>query len=93
MRLRCPYCGERDRQEFTVRGELAEAARPEGLDVSPEAMHAHVYARRNRPGVHDELWFHAAGCHAWLVVTRDTCTHDVIQVQSARQKCQPGTAP
>jgi methylglutamate dehydrogenase subunit B len=83
MRIACPHCGERDRQEFTVLGDAAPV-RPDGLDVRPDAMCAYVYERDNVAGAHRELWYHGAGCHAWLVVTRDTRTHAVMGVACAR---------
>ena len=30
-----------------------------------------------RAADYDEYWHHAAGCRRWLVVTRDTVTHEV----------------
>jgi sarcosine oxidase subunit delta len=35
-------------------------------------------------GLHRELWYHAAGCHGWLVVTRDTMSHEIKRVEFAR---------
>jgi heterotetrameric sarcosine oxidase delta subunit len=83
MRIACPHCGERDRQEFTVLGDAAPV-RPDGLDASRDAMFAYVYERDNVAGPHREFWYHTAGCHAWLVVTRDTRTHAVLGVECAR---------
>ena len=83
MRIACPHCGERDRQEFTVLGD-ATPVRPDGLDADPEAMFAYVYLRDNVAGPHREFWYHGAGCHAWLVVERDTRTHAVLKVELAR---------
>jgi methylglutamate dehydrogenase subunit B len=83
MRIGCPYCGERDVQEFAYRGDAAKI-RPDGLDASPNAMFDYVYLRDNPAGPHGELWYHLAGCHAWLVVTRDTRTHAVAKVEPAR---------
>ena len=83
MRIPCPYCGERDRLEFSILGEDL-GARPDGLDTSPDAMFQYVYGRKNVAGLHDELWYHAAGCHAWLVVRRNTLTHEIAAVHPAR---------
>jgi sarcosine oxidase subunit delta len=47
-------------------------------------MYDYVYPRRNAAGLHREYWYHGAGCHAWLVVERDTNTHDVAKVTAAR---------
>jgi sarcosine oxidase subunit delta len=83
MRIPCPYCGERDRREFTVLGD-ADPVRPDGMNVDTGAMYDYVYPRRNAAGLHREYWYHGAGCHAWLVVERDTVTHAVTKVTAAR---------
>ena len=44
----------------------------------------YVYLRDNPRGPLRELWYHAAGCHSWLVVTRDTLTHEISRVEFAR---------
>lgn len=85
MRIPCPHCGERDAQEFSYFGD-ATLIRPDGLDASANAMHDYVYRRDNPAGPHREFWYHQAGCHAWLTVTRDTRTHAVIEVQPARDQ-------
>ena len=84
MRIPCPYCGERDRREFTVLGD-ADPARPDGMDAAPDAMFDYVYQRTNAAGLHREFWYHGAGCHAWLIVERDTRDHAIKGVQTARQ--------
>lgn len=83
MRIRCPYCGERDVQEFTYLGD-ASKVRPEGSDTSAAAMFDYVYVRDNPAGRHREFWYHSAGCHAWLVVVRDTRTHAIGEAEPAR---------
>jgi methylglutamate dehydrogenase subunit B len=88
MRIPCPYCGERDRREFTVLGD-AGPVRPNGMDADAgaksEAMFDYVYQRTNPAGLLREYWYHGAGCHAWLVVERDTRTHAIKGVNTARQ--------
>ena len=84
MRIRCPHCGERDNGEFSYLGD-ATVIRPDGMDASPQAMHDYVYLRDNPAGPHRELWYHAAGCRSWLVVTRDTRSHAIHDVSSARE--------
>ena len=77
MRIKCPYCGERDASEFTYLG-AADLKRPD--PVAPDAEAAffeYAYIRDNPAGRHRELWFHGAGCHAWVVVERDTRTHEI----------------
>jgi sarcosine oxidase subunit delta len=83
MRIPCPHCGERDLQEFVYLGD-AGPRRPDGLGASLAAMHDYVYLRQNPAGPHRELWYHAAGCRAWLAVTRDTVSHAIAAVEAAR---------
>jgi sarcosine oxidase subunit delta len=82
MRIRCPYCGERSNDEFTVLGDAdALSARPSGSDAAQ--FHEYAYQRTNPAGPFRELWYHAAGCRRWLVVTRDTRTHAITDVAFA----------
>ena len=43
-----------------------------------------IYLRDNPAGLHRELWFHEYGDRSWLIVTRDTVTHAVVDVALAR---------
>ena len=90
MRITCPYCGARDAQEFSYLGD-ANPQRPDGMDATEAAMHDYVHLRDNPAGRHRELWYHGAGCHAWLVVTRDTRTHAIEAVDVAK-KTRAGAA-
>ena len=82
MRIRCPHCGERDLREFAYLGD-AGMARPAVGASSAAAFDDYVYQRENPAGRHREYWFHAFGCHGWLVVTRDTVTHAIERVEPA----------
>jgi heterotetrameric sarcosine oxidase delta subunit len=78
MRIHCPYCGERDAHEFSYRGD-ANLARPDPAAPGAAAEFCDfVYLRDNPAGVHREHWYHGAGCHSWLVVERDTRTHEIL---------------
>ncbi|MFA6966840.1 sarcosine oxidase subunit delta [Bosea sp. (in: a-proteobacteria)] len=90
MRITCPYCGARDAQEFSYLGD-ANPQRPDGMNATEAAMHDYVHLRDNPAGRHRELWYHGAGCHAWLVVTRDTRTHAIEAVDVAK-KTKAGAA-
>ena len=81
MRIPCPHCGERGNDEFFYLG-AAGLARP-ATDAPAEAWHDYVYQRDNPAGPHKELWQHVHGCRRWLVVTRDTRTHEVFSVADA----------
>ncbi|MSP66524.1 MAG: sarcosine oxidase subunit delta [Alphaproteobacteria bacterium] len=85
MRIDCPYCGERGSEEFSYLGDADTLmARPDAdRPDAAAAFHAYVYLRDNPAGRHRELWYHGAGCHSWLVVTRDTRTHAITVVISA----------
>ena len=88
MRIACPHCGERDVREFTCLGD-ATPTRPD--PDAPDALARftdYVYLRDNPAGSHRELWYHGAGCQAWLVVTRDTRSHVITGVES----CEHGDA-
>jgi sarcosine oxidase subunit delta len=81
MRIQCPWCGERGVEEFAYHGD-AGVTRPDA-EASAEIWAEYVYLRDNPAGRHRELWYHAAGCHAWLVVERDTRTHEIFAVAQA----------
>lgn len=79
----CPHCGSRPKEEFEIKG--AALARP-----APDAPHAkwvdHVFLRENPRGRYEEYWHHVAGCRRWLVVTRDTASHEVEACRDAADK-------
>jgi sarcosine oxidase subunit delta len=78
MRIPCPFCGERDGEEFQVLGEAA-GPRPDPTGADAEARFVdYVHLRDNPAGPHREYWYHAAGCRRWLVVSRDTRDHAVL---------------
>ncbi len=78
MRLTCPLCGERDRREFTYQGAASMLERPSGGD--PRAWSDWLHLRDNPAGLTRDLWYHEAGCTSWLVVERDTVTHEIHTV-------------
>ncbi len=80
MRIPCPYCGERDAQEFVYRGD-ARSARPD----SDDDFHDYIYLRENPAGRLSELWYHSYGCRTWLVVDRDTRTHEIFGARYAQE--------
>jgi heterotetrameric sarcosine oxidase delta subunit len=91
MRIPCPYCGSRDAAEFSYFGD-ATPRRPaaSGDHAADEAtMFAYVYLRDNPAGRHQEFWYHGNGCRSWLVVTRDTISHDISDVRLAATERQP----
>ena len=82
MRINCPYCGERDAEEFSVRGEVA-GPRPGEGDM--DAFVAYVHLRANEHGQTREYWYHANGCRRWLVLARDTRDHAILSVEYTKR--------
>ena len=84
MRIPCPLCGTRDRREFHVLGAASWRDRP-GLEAGAEAWDAYLHLRDNPAGPSAELWHHEGGCGAWLMVERDTVSHEVMAARLAAQ--------
>ena len=87
MIIHHPLLGPRDASEFVYLGDASLLDRP-NPDASAEDWHAYAYLRANPAGEHRELWFHASGDRSWLVVTRNTLTHSIINVELARDAAQ-----
>ena len=89
MRISCSYCGPRGNEEFTYLGDAA-VRRPDPASADAgRAFHDYVYLRDNPSGNHRELWYHGRGCHSWLVVTRNTRTHEISDVTFADAGATP----
>ena len=84
MRITCPNCGERDRREFYYQGDAVALQRP-APDAGEAAWDDYLHNRDNPAGKTRDLWFHEAGCGAWLVVERDTITHAVYSATLAEK--------
>ena len=85
MRINCPHCGNRDSGEFHYFGD-ASRERPALTDTDVERWYAYVFERDNPKGPHQEFWMHLHGCRQWLVVERDTFTHEIKAVHKARER-------
>lgn len=83
MLITCPYCKTRSSHEFSYLGDAALLSRPEH-DAPERVWTDYVYLRHNPRGTHEELWYHGAGCGAWLKVTRDTASHEILNVELVR---------
>ena len=84
MRIRCPICGARDSREFTYRGAALALNRPDP-EAGEAEWDAYVHLRKNPAGETQDLWQHTAGCGAWIVVTRNTITHEVLGAELAAE--------
>jgi len=84
MIIHHPILGPRDAQEFVYLGDASLIERPDGMTDGVEAFHEYLYQRTNPAGEHRELWYHEQGDRSWLVVTRNTVTHEITKVELAR---------
>ncbi|MBV2360317.1 sarcosine oxidase subunit delta [Thalassococcus sp. CAU 1522] len=84
MRIPCPICGTRDRREFYYKGAASMLDRP-APDAGAAVWDAYLHLRDNPAGRTRDLWHHEAGCGAWLVVERDTVTHEVFGAKTLEQ--------
>ena len=81
IRIPCPFCGERDHSEFGYGGD-GSIVYP-ALDAPAEDWLQAVFQRENLRGRQSETWQHVSGCRMWLVVERDTMTHEIYGVRPA----------
>ncbi len=84
MIINHPLLGPRDSAEFVYLGDASLIDRPDPETTTPEDWHAYGYLRDNPAGALRELWFHEGGDRSWLVVTRNTLTHEITSVEMAR---------
>ena len=85
MIIQHPLLGPRDAAEFVCKGDASLIQRPDGMaEHAEEAFHDYMYLRDNPAGEHRELWYHEQGDRSWLVITRNTLTHEITAVELAR---------
>lgn len=85
MIINHPELGPCDASEFTYLGDVSLINRPNPDAPDAAALfHEYLYLRDSPAGEHRELWYHEYGSRAWLVVTRNTVTHEITKVEIAR---------
>ena len=82
LQIDCPFCGTRDETEFVYGGD-ANRRRPPLDEISQEIWNDYVFLRDNPKGDHREFWYHQHGCRGWLIVSRNTVTHEITNVTFA----------
>jgi methylglutamate dehydrogenase subunit B len=82
MRIPCPNCGDRDLREFVYQGAALPRPTP---DAGEQAWDSYMHLRENPAGPTRDLWYHEAGCCAWLVVSRNTVTHAITSAELAAE--------
>jgi len=85
MIINHPLLGPRDAAEFVYLGDASLIDRPDWEDPdADDKFHEYGYLRDNPAGAHQELWYHEQGDRSWLVVTRNTLSHEITNVELAR---------
>ena len=79
IRIKCPYCGERDHSEFIYGGDAS--IKYPALDASESEWTEAIFFRENIRGIQKETWHHTNGCRLWLEVERSTITHEIKSVK------------
>ncbi len=93
MIINHPLLGPRDAAEFVIKGDASLIDRPDWqIENAAEAFHEYLFLRDNPAGEHRELWYHEQGDRSWLVVTRNTLTHEVTRVEMARDVARKARA-
>ncbi|MEC7361357.1 MAG: sarcosine oxidase subunit delta [Pseudomonadota bacterium] len=84
MIIEHPLLGPRDSQEFVYLGDASLLDRPDWQAGNAEdVFFDYQYIRDNPAGTHRELWYHEMGDRSWLIVTRDTVSHEILKVKLA----------
>ena len=84
IRLNCPVCGLRDEDEFRFVGD-ATVKRPDMDNSDMQTWYEYVFLRDNPRGEHVEHWQHVHGCRQFLVVRRNTLTHEIESCRLASE--------
>ena len=94
MIIEHPLLGPRDSQEFTYLGDASLLRRPDASGSDAAAtFFDYQYLRDNPAGTHRELWYHEMGDRSWLVITRDTTSHEILAVELASDIAAAGGRP
>ena len=85
MIINHPLLGPRDASEFGYLGDESLINRPDPNSEDADGrFYEYGYLRDNPAGDLRELWYHEQGDRSWLVVTRNTLTHEITSVEMAR---------
>ena len=85
MIINHPLLGPRDASEFVYLGDESLINRPDpNSEDADDRFYEYGYLRDNPAGDLRELWYHEQGDRSWLVVTRNTLTHEITSVEIAR---------
>ncbi len=77
LQLPCPWCGLRDETEFVNGGDARKRRPPDPAQLTDAAWCEYLYVPANPKGWLPERWWHVSGCRRWMVLERNTLTHEV----------------
>ena len=83
IRIKSPYCGERDHSEFSYGGD-GSIVYP-SLNAPVDEWVKSIFFRNNIKGIQTETWYHSNGCRMWLKVERSTITHEIHSVEPTHE--------
>ena len=86
IRIKCPYCGERDHSEFSYGGD-ASINYP-NLDAPQEDWVKAIFFRDNIKVFKKETWHHINGFISWLEIERSTITHEIKSIKACHPELQ-----
>ena len=77
--ITCPFCGPRSESEFAYGGPVVDKRPSAPQEMSDTDWITHLTHVPNPMGPVTERWCHTRGCGTWVVITRDTVTHDIVE--------------
>jgi len=81
--LTCPFCGPRSENEF-VHGGPCKAQRPDNsANYTDREWVEYLTVSTNPIGPVSEKWWHVKGCGEWIIIKRDTLTHEIDAAESS----------
>jgi len=89
MIINHPLLGPRDASEFVYLGDASLMNRPDPKsETAAQDFYEYMYLRDTPAGELRELWFHEQGDRSWLIVTRNTLTHEITKVELANNRTE-----
>lgn len=82
----CPHCGPRAQAEFIYERTMDSVV---PLDAEPDTAMEKLFTRTNPRGVDEELWRHSYGCRAWMTVSRNRVTNEILSVRGIGPEALP----
>jgi sarcosine oxidase subunit delta len=79
LQISCPFCGSRSEVEFVYGGPLKNRRPDDISQIDDSTWIEYLTVPKNPLGPVQERWWHVRGCGCWLTITRDTCSHDIIE--------------